>query len=78
MTQQRPLFAGLDCLAGQQDLFSTDGELPLARNFCAACGDHLGLFSEDDAPPFVGSDNSPYCSARCRDAGERELADLPN
>ncbi len=24
---QRALFAGLDCLPGQQDLFSTDGEL---------------------------------------------------
>lgn len=23
--RQKPLFAGLDCLAGQQDLFSTDG-----------------------------------------------------
>ena len=25
-TRQRVLFAGLDCLSGQQDLFATDGE----------------------------------------------------
>jgi hypothetical protein len=25
-TRQRVLFAGLDCLPGQQDLFATDGE----------------------------------------------------
>jgi hypothetical protein len=77
MSFQRPLLAGVDCLPGQQDLFATDGELPPARNYCAACGEYLGLFWEDDAPPLVGSDNSPYCSAKCFGDGERELADLP-
>jgi len=77
MSFQRRLSAGLGCLPDQQDLFPTDGQLPAASNYCAACGAYLGLFWDDDAPLFVGSDNSPYCSAKCLDAGERELADLP-
>jgi hypothetical protein len=28
LPNQRPLFSGLGCLPGQQDLFATDGELP--------------------------------------------------
>lgn len=28
---QRPLFSGMDCLPGQQDLFPTDGQPPIER-----------------------------------------------
>jgi hypothetical protein len=75
MPFQRPLFAGLDCLPGQRELFATDGELPAASDYCATCGELIGD-DNNDGPVFVGSDNSPYCSPKCRDDGERELADL--
>jgi hypothetical protein len=31
-TRQRVLFAGLDCLPGQQDLFATDGDAEEAQD----------------------------------------------
>lgn len=69
---QRPIFAGLDCLPGQQDLFPTDG--PRADETCDYC---LSALPFDEG--FVaqrGDSGSRYCCAACFDAGERELAEM--
>jgi hypothetical protein len=68
---------------GQQDLFPTDGEPAKptyhATLYCAYCGRYVATDWNgcDFVPTFIGSDRSTYCSGRCFDAGERELADLP-
>ena len=63
MATQQPLFAGLDCLPGQEDLFATDGEFPHDPPADVVLIDENGV-SEDDAaaaalPPVDEPDQPP-------------------
>jgi hypothetical protein len=60
---QQPLFAGLQCLPGQQDLFGTDGT-PDAENQVSAAD----LVNHED-------ELAPVSGARCRECGHAARRD---